>query len=71
LYSNHLKDKISKKKPKVVSTDEQEQITKNVTQNVTNVTYNFYNCNINNLETDHLTRQSIGCEKPESSGNSQ
>lgn len=71
LYSNHLKDKIDKKKQEALPENQQNQIDNVIKRNVTNITYNFYNCNISDLETDHFTRQSMGCVKPESSGNSQ
>lgn len=69
LYSNHLKDKIKNKSS--LSLDEKKQVEAKITKNVINVNYAFYNCNINNLDTSHFTKQSIGCEKPEFSGKSQ
>lgn len=71
-YSNHLKDKIKLKNDnKNPSFDNQTQVKNKISKNITNVHYNFYNCNISNLDLDHLTRQNIGCENPDSSGVSQ
>lgn len=66
LYTNHLANKQSKK----ISKKAQEQINQTIVKNITNIQYNFYNCNINN-DIDHFTAQSIGWEKPEVSGSSQ
>ncbi len=72
LYSNHIKSKIEKTKVKnKLSQQEQETIKNKIEKNATNVNYNFYNCNINNLDMSHFMRQSIGCVNPESSGKSQ
>lgn len=71
LYSNHLKGKIKNIKCKELSKDEQIKIENNIKKNITNVNYNFYNCNVNTLDTTHFTRQSIGCVNPDSSTESQ
>lgn len=72
IYTNHFKDKVDKAKiEKSFSREELSQIEQNITKNIINVNYNFYNCNINNIDTDYFNRQNIGCENPKSSGSSQ
>lgn len=71
-YSNHLKEKIKFGSNKnTLPENAQNQVKDKVTKNITNVHYNFYNCNVNGLDLNHFTKQSIGCENPESSGVSQ
>lgn len=71
-YSNHLKERIKFRSNKnILSEDKQNQVKDKVTKNITNVHYNFYNCTVNGLDLNHFTKQSIGCENPESSGESQ
>lgn len=69
-YSNHIKERIKKKKTHQ-AINNQTIISDKIKDNITNINYNFYNCNINNLDTDHFTRQSTGCVNPDSSGNNQ
>lgn len=72
LYSTHLKDRMKNKKSKsTLSQNEQTVVDNKLKRNITHINYNFYNCNITNLDTNYLTRQSIGCVNPDSSGNNQ
>lgn len=71
VYGNWLNKK------RLQSNDIPENVNQNVNEkvipNITYVSYNFYNCNIDKMiiQDNHFIKQSIGCENPDSSGSSQ
>lgn len=72
VYSNWINNKKLKNRTPILSDEDKKKVSDKISSNVTNVHYNFYNCNINNIMQDgHFTKQSIGCENCDSSGNNQ
>lgn len=71
IYTNHLNNKLIKKNAEnYFSKNENDAINRMITYNISTVNYSFHNCNINKaiIYDNHLTKQSNGCEKPDSSG---
>lgn len=72
IYVDHVK-KLNSLNSKKYTAKQSRQIKDNVTKNIQNIQYNFYNCTFEdaNINANYFSRQSIGWEKPDSSGNSQ
>lgn len=72
IYVYHVK-KSNDINAKEYTAEQSMQIKDNVTKNIQNIQYNFYNCTFEdtNINANHFNRQSIGWEKPDSSGNNQ
>ena len=72
VYSNWINNKKLKNRAPILSDEDKKKVSDKISSNVTNIHYNFYNCNINNImQNGHFTKQSIGCENCDSSGNNQ
>lgn len=72
VYGNWLNNK-RLKNINTLSDSTRQNINEKVIKNITCVHYNFYNCNIDKMiiQDNHFTKQSIGCENPDESGDNQ